>query len=45
MIFIFYGNKFLIKNRMKEIGLYTILGLEKNILQTFCFLNFLFVIL
>lgn len=40
MIFIFYGNKFLIKNRMKEIGLYTILGLEKKHIAGALFFEF-----
>lgn len=40
MIFIFYGNKFLIKNRMKEIGLYTILGLEKKHIADILFFEF-----
>lgn len=30
VIFIFYTNSFLIKRRKKELGLYNILGLEKN---------------
>ncbi|UTC62894.1 ABC transporter permease [Treponema sp. OMZ 787] len=41
MIFIFYGNKFLIKNRVKEIGLYTILGLEKKHIAGVLFFEFL----
>ena len=40
MIFIFYGNKFLIKNRMKEIGLYTILGLEEKHIAGALFFEF-----
>ena len=41
MIFIFYGNKFLIKNRVKEIGLYTVLGLEKKHIAGVLFFEFL----
>ena len=35
VIFLFYTNSFLIKRRKKEIGLYNILGMEKNILLRF----------
>lgn len=41
-IFIFYGNKFLIKKRMKEIGLYMLLGLEKKHIAAVLFCEFLF---
>ena len=32
-IFLFYTNSFLMKRRKKEIGLYNILGMEKDIYQ------------
>lgn len=45
-IFIFYGNKFLIKKRMKEVGLYMLLGLEKKHIAgvLLCELLFCFVV-
>lgn len=33
VIFLFYTNSFLIKRRKREIGIYNILGMEKDILQ------------
>ena len=41
-IFIFYGNKFLIKKRMKEVGLYMLLGLEKKHIAGVLLCEFLF---
>lgn len=36
---LFYTNSFLIKRRKKELGLYSILGMEKSTLQKYCFLK------
>ena len=39
IIFLFYINSFLIKRRKKELGIYNILGMEKDILAKCFFLN------
>mgnify|MGYP000010701444 FL=1 len=39
VIFLIYSNSFLAKRRKKEFGLFQILGMERNILQRFCFLK------
>ncbi len=41
--FVYYANSFLVKRRKKEIGLYTLLGMERKHLLTFLFLETLFV--
>lgn len=40
LVFLFYTYSFLLKNRKKELGLYNVLGMEKNTFFVFCFTNF-----